>query len=91
MKRIIYLLISFGLLFAQDALSQRKSKHDKQNIAIEYLDKNFGTYDALQKKIWEIPELGFIEKESSKQLQDHLKANGFKVESGVARMAAVAP
>ncbi|HBK29301.1 MAG TPA: hypothetical protein DDZ04_05905, partial [Parabacteroides sp.] len=50
MKRIVCLLISFGLLLAQDALSQRKGKHDKQNIAIEYLDKNFGTYDALQKK-----------------------------------------
>ena len=79
MKEIVSLLILLGLLFAQDALSQQKNKHDKQNIATEYLDKNFGTYDALQKKIWEMPELGFIETESSKQLQEHLEANGFTV------------
>ena len=86
MKEIVSLLILLGLLFAQDALSQQKNKHDKQNIATEYLDKNFGTYDALQKKIWEMPELGFIETESSKQLQEHLEANGFTVEAGVAGM-----
>lgn len=86
MKKIISLLVLLALLFAQDALSQKKNKHDKPNVAIEYLDKNFGTYDALQKKIWQMPELGFIETESSKQLQEHLKTNGFTVEAGVAGM-----
>ena len=33
-----------------------------------------------------MPELGFIETESSKQLQEHLEANGFTVEAGVAGM-----
>ena len=79
MKKIISLLILLELLLVQDAFSQKKNKQGKQNVAIEYLDRNFGTYDALQKKIWQMPELGFIETESSKQLQEHLKANGFTV------------
>ncbi len=85
MKKKIILLLLPGLLLAQDALSQRKSK-DKTEIATEYLDKNFGTYDALQKKIWQNPELGFIETESSRLLQEHLVANGFTVEADVAGM-----
>lgn len=43
--------------------------------AIKYLDDNFWTYDKLQKTIWANPELGFIEYNSSKLLQDHLREN----------------
>lgn len=54
--------------------------------AIKYLDDNFWTYDKLQKTIWANPELGFIEYNSSKLLQDHLRENGFSVEAGIAGM-----
>lgn len=54
--------------------------------SLSYLEKSFHTYDKLQKLIWSVPELGFLEEESSNALQQHLVENGFKVEVGVAGM-----
>lgn len=87
MKKLIGLLALAGILFAQDGIAQKKVKRDKKSgVAIEYLDNSFSVYDNLQKEIWRNPELGFLETKSSGLLQDHLKANGFKIESGVAGM-----
>lgn len=63
-----------------------ENKNLLDNVSIEYLDKSFRIYDKLQKTIWSNPELGFLETESSALLQNHLKENGFSVESGVAGM-----
>lgn len=87
MKRLIGLLALAGIVFAQDGIAQKKVKRDKKSsVAIEYLDGSFSVYDNLQKEIWRNPELGFLETKSSGLLQDHLRANGFKIESGVAGM-----
>lgn len=86
MKRIISLLLVSGVFLAQPVLAQKKNKKEKNNVAIEYLDQSFSLYDGLQKKIWQNPELGFLETKSSELLQNHLKENGFKVEAGVADM-----
>lgn len=59
---------------------------ERANLPLEYLDRSFETYDRIQKKIWSIPELGFLETESSSILQKHLQEQGFEVESGMAGM-----
>jgi aminobenzoyl-glutamate utilization protein B len=87
MKRQIGWLVLSGLLLAQGAVAQKKNNKDaKQQVAIAYLDRSFAVYDGLQKQIWRNPELGFLEEKSSALLQEHLKANGFAVEAGVADM-----
>lgn len=56
------------------------------NIGIEWLDNNFGIYDKMQKQIHEYAEPGYREYKSSALLCEHLEANGFKVERGVANI-----
>jgi aminobenzoyl-glutamate utilization protein B len=43
-------------------------------------------FGAISRQIWETPELGFHETQSSPLLQQELRANGFDVRSGVAGM-----
>lgn len=85
MKKIA-LAIAIGALVAIPASAQKKAKVDQKNVAIKYLNDNFNTYDKIQKTIWANPELGFLEENSSKLLQEHLKDNGFTVEAGIAGM-----
>ncbi|MDP4201201.1 MAG: amidohydrolase [Bacteroidota bacterium] len=59
---------------------------DGKEIAIDYLNKFIPTYDKIQKSIWSLSELGFIETKSSSLLQQQLQKNGFKIEAGVAGM-----
>ncbi|MBD1423188.1 amidohydrolase [Sphingobacterium chuzhouense] len=56
------------------------------NSPLEYLDRSFDTYDRLQKEIWSIPELGFLETKSSNILQKHLQEQDFEIETDVAGM-----
>ena len=83
MKKIITLVV-LALIGAAPSIA--KGKIDNKNVAVKYLNDNFNTYDKLQKTIWANPELGFLEYNSSKLLQDHLRENGFKVEAGIAGM-----
>ena len=77
MKKLILSVIITAII-APSATAAKKAKSGKavNNAAIKYLDDNFWTYDKLQKTIWANPELGFIEYNSSKLLQDHLRENG---------------
>lgn len=58
----------------------------KTSIPLQYLDQSFGVYDKLQKQVWSAAELGFLENQSSHLLQQHLRENGFTVETGQAGM-----
>lgn len=77
-RKILWFVVALLPLtvFAQQSADQ----------SLKYLDTNFQKYDQLQKLIWEVPELGFLEAKSSKILQDHLIEEGFKLEAGVAGM-----
>lgn len=86
MKKILALLAVAALAVPTTTFAAGKGKIDNKNVAIKYLNDNFGTYDQLQKTIWKNPELGFLEYNSSKLLQDHLKENGFQVEAGISGM-----
>ncbi len=81
-KYIVLLIICAGVISA--GAEKKQSKSSKESIAIDYLNKSFDTYNRLQKQIWSAPELGFLEVNSSTALQNHLTANGFTVEKGVA-------
>ncbi len=58
----------------------------RTDVPLDYLDRSFQTYDQIQKAIWSSPELGFLETKSSGILQEHLEAQGFHVETGLAGM-----
>jgi aminobenzoyl-glutamate utilization protein B len=64
----------------------KTGKNPLDNAATAYLDRSFGTYDRLQKQIWNHPELGFLETLSSVAHQKHLLEAGFTVDAGVAGM-----
>jgi amidohydrolase len=82
MKKYIILLLAGTLIFDAGAKGKQVRKSN-ESTAINYLNNSFGTYDKLQKQIWNTPELGFLEEKSSASLQKHLTENGFKVQSGV--------
>ncbi len=74
-KSIVLLLILAPLaLWAQK---------DKDNV-IKSLDAKTGEFTNLAKQLWENPELGYLEEKSAALLQNELKKEGFKIESGVA-------
>lgn len=83
MKRIIFILIA-SILCTMPASARRQAKSKTSNAGTRYLESSFHTYDALQKKIHSLAELGYLEYESSELLARHLEENGFKVERGVA-------
>ena len=86
MKKYIAILLLPGLLLSQEVMAKKRDSRQKPNPAIEYLDGSFGVYDNLQKQIWSLAELGFIEEQSSLLLQQHLQEHGFNVEANVAGM-----
>ena len=65
----------FILLFLSFAISADLS---------ENIDKHKAKYDKLALDMWELAEMGYLETESSKLMQDVLKEAGFTIESGVA-------
>ncbi len=84
-KIVISFIVVFAVLVSVSAQKNNKKALQK-NPSIQYLDNSFWKYDKLQKSIWSEAELGFLEVNSSNILQNHLKENGFTVESGVAGM-----
>ncbi len=89
MKTLYSILFIFFLAFtglAQTEINPKvKGDKDKQFILNE-IDKNAATYKRVSRDIWGYAELGFNETKSTTELQELLKANGFKVEAGVAGM-----
>ncbi|SDR85257.1 aminobenzoyl-glutamate utilization protein B [Maribacter dokdonensis] len=79
MKKLIVAIA--GVLFLQP-LSTTAQKNKKE--VLKGLDAEFNTYKAIANELWENPELGYLEENSSALLQETLGAAGFKVEKGVA-------
>ncbi|MFT4819717.1 MAG: aminobenzoyl-glutamate utilization protein B [Candidatus Azotimanducaceae bacterium] len=57
---------------------------DDQADVLKFLDGRYDKTASLAKAIWNHAEVGYQEHQSSQLLQDTLKAEGFKVEAGVA-------
>src|SRR4051812_6483257 len=62
-----------------------KQDKDKQFVSAE-IDRKSTTYKQVAKDIWGYAELGYLENKSSAKLQEVLKSEGFKVETGVSGM-----
>lgn len=80
MKTLLLTIVS--IIAFQASLFAQKSNE----ALLKYLNQSFQVYDELQKSIWMHSELGFLETESSSLLQNHLKENGFSVETNLAGM-----
>src|SRR5262245_57798164 len=72
----------FGMaLAAVPALAAPRSDHKQ---LLQLVDSNSSTYVALSRAIWEHPELGYHETQSTQELQGAFREAGFKVVAGVA-------
>ncbi|MFQ5737931.1 MAG: amidohydrolase [Acidobacteriota bacterium] len=56
----------------------------EKRAAFRWVDENSDTIERVNREIWSHPELALREYQSSRILIDYLKANGFRVEEGVA-------
>ena len=83
--KTIYSIASIYLLLLINNVGFAQTTVDKQQI-IQQMDKELEKYGEIAHKIWNLAELGFLEKESTKILQDHLQTEGFTIKEGVAGM-----
>ncbi len=77
--KLFLLTVLASNLFSNPALAQK----DK-DVALKALDTKYPHYTEVARKLWEEPELGYLEENSSALLQSELEKEGFKVEKGVA-------
>jgi aminobenzoyl-glutamate utilization protein B len=81
-----FVLTAVSLVSAQTEINPKlKSDKDKQFVAAE-IEKKSASYKQVAKDIWGYAELGFLETKSTSKLQDVLKSEGFKIETGVSAM-----
>src|ERR1700737_2229452 len=73
MRFFLLFIVTAGGLAAADEVLARVSNHADR-------------FGAVSRQIWETPELGYHESQSSALLQQELRANGFDVKAGVAGM-----
>ena len=79
-----FYLVLFVLLFA---LSTSYAQLPAEKAAVDkWINKNAPTLKNVNRRIWELAELGLQEHQSSQILRDLLSEHGFKVNSGVADM-----
>jgi aminobenzoyl-glutamate utilization protein B len=81
MKQIAsFIMISLIVSFSSFPSLAQKSKTEVGN----YIDQNKQKYNEIAKTIWDHPELGYLEVESSALLQKMLQEEGFTIQKGVA-------
>lgn len=73
-----FTLLSLCLLSAMGMAQDPKAK------VIDEINKKEAFYGSLEKQIWNYAEVGYQEVKSSALLQEQLKKEGFKIQSGVA-------
>ena len=87
MKKIVTIMVAALVVgaAAPGAMAARKKPVRSSPAAgLQYLDRNFAVFDALQKRIWNYAETAYTEERSSEELASFLESRGFKVERGVA-------
>ena len=75
---------SLAVLLLSTLLSISLAQADDRDTMLAFLDASYERYASLARDIWEQAELGYMETESSRLLQDMLAQEGFSVEPGVA-------
>jgi len=82
-------LVSLACVTAPLLLASQATAHDINTPHAEVLNEIDGRYDQtadIAQKLWEWAELGYLEEKSIVLLKDTLKAEGFKIKSGVAEI-----
>ena len=82
--RKISAIVATALLLCLPASARKTQKAKLSNAGTAYIESSFGIYDAMQKEIHALAELGYLEYKSSELLATHLESHGFSVERGVA-------
>ena len=77
---------TYCFIFALFIFSKLSIAQDLKAKAMEELNKKEAFYGSLEKQIWGYAEVGYQEIKSSALLQDQLKKEGFKIQSGVAEI-----
>lgn len=57
-----------------------------KEMVLAHIDKHKAEYSSVSQELWDLAELGYLEKKSSALLQSTLKRAGFQIEAGVAGM-----
>ncbi|QLG46431.1 amidohydrolase [Costertonia aggregata] len=78
MKNVLFALAT--VLVSFNSISAQKKVDD----VIDELDKKSETYGDIAQQIWNLAEMGYLEKESSALLQKTLSDEGFTIKKGVA-------
>ncbi len=87
--RILIALLTLSMFYAtaQTEINPKaKTDKDKQFILAE-IDRHAAEYKSVSRKIWGYAELGFNETQSTVELQELLKRNGFTIETGISGMS----
>ena len=77
--RKISAIIAIALIFCLPSSAKKTQKAKLSNAGTSYIESAFGTYDAMQKEIHALAELGYLEYKSSELLATHLEGHGFSV------------
>lgn len=83
MKYLILLLFP-AFVFAQKRKPVADPFAKYKSAAANEIEQQYDHYKDVALKIWNYAEVGYKETKSSALLQDELKANGFRIEAGVA-------
>jgi aminobenzoyl-glutamate utilization protein B len=57
---------------------------DDADELVNWIDRQSDQFDRLANSLWDLAELGYLETESSRQIQESLRGQGFEIASGVA-------
>lgn len=79
MRLILLVAAAAVTLFAQIPEQTRKN-------VVQRMDAESSRFNALSRQIWDNPEIGYQETKSAALLEDELRKEGFRVETGVAAM-----
>lgn len=79
---IIAVLFAVGLFFVGTTSADNEVDYDPINS----LDQNYDRTATVARQLWEWAELGYLESKSSDLLQDHLREEGFRIETGIAKI-----
>lgn len=74
------------LLSALSMFSVSVSAQLDKTAILDALNSDYERYQSIAETLWSSPELGYLEVESTRLLQDALQEEGFTVEAGVAGM-----
>ncbi|MBO4670345.1 MAG: amidohydrolase, partial [Bacteroidales bacterium] len=87
MKKSVYIIAALLVMCAavpEVQAARKKAVRNSPAAGLNYLDKSFSVYDALQKRIWNYAETAYTEERSAAELASLLESRGFTVERGVA-------